>query len=75
MRGKPHGLENAGIPHERKARIENTFVQHPRINEARRQELLPVTAAQQLPQSLFAYGIWHCWTALKYGYSQDHASQ
>lgn len=47
MRGRPHGLENAGIPHERKGRMKkNTLVQHPRITEARRKELLPVTAAQ-----------------------------
>lgn len=42
MRGRPHGLENAGIPPEKKARMEkNIFVQHPRITEARRNELLP----------------------------------
>lgn len=72
MRGRPHGLENAGIPHERKARMEkNIFVQHPRINEARRKELLPVNAAQSPPPSLCICRIWHCWIALKYGHSQE----
>jgi len=37
----------AGIPHERKSRMEwNIFVQHPRITEVGGKELLPLTAAQ-----------------------------
>lgn len=47
MRGRPDGVQTAGIPHERKGSMEkNTFVQHPSITEAGGKELLPVTAAQ-----------------------------